>query len=61
MSRILLGILVQTFAARGTIVLGLDETIDRRRGAKIQAKGIYCDPERSSRSHFVKTSGWMPR
>ena len=60
-SRILLGILVSTFAATGTIVLGLDETIERRRGAKIKARGIYRDPVRSSRSHFVKASGlrWL--
>ena len=60
-SRILLGILVSTFAARGCIVLGLDETIERRWGPKIKARGIYRDPVRSSRSHFVKTSGlrWL--
>ena len=60
-SRILLGILVSTFAAAGTIVLGLDETIERRWGAKIKARGIYRDPVRSSRSHFVKASGlrWL--
>jgi hypothetical protein len=52
---------VRTFAPTGTIVLGMDETIERRRGAKIKAKGIYRDPVRSSRSHFVKTSGlrWL--
>jgi len=32
-------------------------TIERRRGAKIAAKGIYRDPVRSSKEHFVKTSG----
>ena len=60
-SRVLLGILVQTFAPTGTIVLGIDETIERRRGARIKAKGIYRDPVRSSRSHFVKASGlrWL--
>jgi hypothetical protein len=41
--------------------MGMDDTIERRRGAKIQAKGIYRDPVRSSHSHFVKTSGlrWL--
>jgi hypothetical protein len=41
--------------------LGLDDTIERRRGAKITAKGIYRDPVRSSHSHFVKASGlrWL--
>jgi hypothetical protein len=36
--------------------LGVDETLERRRGKKIAAKGIYRDPVRSSRSHLVKTS-----
>jgi hypothetical protein len=39
------------------LVVGVDETIERRRGAKIKAKGIYRDPVRSSHSHFVKASG----
>lgn len=39
------------------LVFGLDETIERRRGAKIQARGIYRDAVRSSQNHFVKTSG----
>jgi hypothetical protein len=40
---------------------GLDDTLERRRGAKIKAKGIYRDPVRSSHSHFVKASGlrWL--
>lgn len=60
-SRILLGWLIQTFASRGPILLGLDDTIERRRGAKIKAKGIYRDPVRSSHGHFVKASGlrWL--
>lgn len=43
------------------VVVGLDDTIERRRGAKIAAKGIYRDPVRSSKGHFVKASGlrWM--
>lgn len=41
--------------------MGLDDTIERRRGEKIKAKGIYRDPVRSSHSHFVKASGlrWL--
>jgi len=58
LSRILLQMLVRIFVPSGTpIVVGIDETIERRRGAKIAAKGIYRDPVRSSKSHFVKTSG----
>jgi hypothetical protein len=60
-SRILLGLLIQAFAKRGPVIMGLDDTIERRRGAKIKAKGIYRDPVRSSHSHFVKASGlrWL--
>ena len=60
-SHILLGLLIRTFASRGPIIMGLDDTIERRRGAKIKAKGIYRDPVRSSHSHFVKASGlrWL--
>jgi hypothetical protein len=39
------------------LVFGIDETIERRWGHKIAARGIYRDPVRSSKSHFVKTSG----
>lgn len=56
-SRTLLSLLVATFAPAGPLVLGIDETIERRRGAKIAAAGIYRDPVRSSRSHFVKVNG----
>jgi DDE superfamily endonuclease len=60
-SQILLGLLVRTFATSGPILVGLDDTIERRWGKQIQARGIYRDPVRSSRSHFVKTSGlrWL--
>jgi hypothetical protein len=62
-SRIVLGLLVTTFAPEGSLVLGIDETIERRRGAKIAAAGIYRDPVRSSRSYFVKVNGlrWISR
>jgi hypothetical protein len=57
-SRILLRMLVAAFVpADAPIVVGLDEHIERRRGAKIAAKGIYRDAVRSSKSFFVKTSG----
>jgi hypothetical protein len=61
LSRLLLGLLVSTFALFGPVVMGLDDTIERRRGAQIKAKGIYRDPVRSSHSHFVKASGlrWL--
>jgi hypothetical protein len=60
-SRWLLRLLVSTFAPSGELVFGLDDTIERRRGVQIKAKGIYRDPVRSSHSHFVKASGlrWL--
>jgi DDE superfamily endonuclease len=58
LSRILLRLLVRTFVAPDApVVLGLDEHIERRRGGKIAARGIYRDPVRSSKAFFVKTSG----
>ena len=57
-SRILLVLLVDLFVpATAPIVVGIDETIERRRGGKIAARGIYRDPVRSSHEFFVKTSG----
>src|SRR5215210_6266179 len=60
-SRILLSLLIQQFAPTGALVFAIDDTIERRRGAQIKAKGIYRDPVRSSHSHFVKASGlrWL--
>ncbi len=60
-SRILLTLLVAAFAPTGVLVMGIDDTIERRRGENIKAKGIYRDPVRSSRSHMVKASGlrWL--
>ena len=57
LSAVLLVLLLNTLLPTGTVVIGIDETIERRRGEKIKAKGIYRDPVRSSKSHFVKASG----
>jgi hypothetical protein len=45
----------------GEVVIAVDDTIERRWGAKIKARGIYRDPVRSSKGQFVKTSGlrWL--
>ena len=56
-SRILLGLLVEAFVPQGPLVLGIDETLERRWGKKIAAKGVYRDPVRSSHEDFVKSSG----
>jgi hypothetical protein len=58
----LLRLLVASFlGADATVVIGIDDTIERRWGHKISARGIYRDPVRSSKGHFVKTSGlrWL--
>jgi len=57
-SRLLLRLVVATFAPSGELIFGLDDTIERRRGEQIKARGIYRDPVRSSQSHFVKASGF---
>ena len=57
LSLVLLRLLLNAFLSSGPVVIGIDETIERRRGEKIKAKGIYRDPVRSSKSHFVKASG----
>jgi hypothetical protein len=59
--RMLLTQLLQAFLPNGPVLLGVDDTIERRRGKRIGAKGIYRDPVRSSKSFFVKTSGlrWL--
>ena len=57
-SRILLGGLVSVFVPRGqALVLGADETIERRRGEKIAAVGCYRDAVRSSGQHVIRCFG----
>jgi hypothetical protein len=56
-SRVLLRLLMKTFVADGPLVIGVDETLERRWGKKIAAKGIYRDPVRSTHERFVKASG----
>jgi DDE superfamily endonuclease len=58
----LLMLLIKAFVPSGApVVIGVDDTIERRWGAKISARGIYRDPVRSSKGHFVKASGlrWL--
>lgn len=60
-SRRLLLALIDAFAPQGPLIVALDDTIERRRGAKIAARGVYRDPVASSDKHVVKTSGlrWL--
>ena len=39
-ARVLLRMTVMTFAPSGELIIVIDDTIERRRGAKIKAKGI---------------------
>ena len=57
LARRLLHQLVATFVPAGPVVMAIDETIERRWGARIRARGIYRDPVRSSHGHFIKASG----
>jgi DDE superfamily endonuclease len=59
--QLLLGQLVSAFAGSGPVLIGLDETLERRWGKRIAALGVYRDAVRSSKDYFVKCSGlrWM--
>jgi hypothetical protein len=58
---VLLGLLIRAFVPVGPVLLGLDETVERRRGLQIPARAICRDAARSSRECFQKTSGlrWL--
>jgi len=60
-ARVLLRQVLGTFLPAGEVVIGVDDTIERRWGLKIKARGLYRDPVRSSRGHFVRASGlrWL--
>ena len=60
-ARTLLTMILDRFLPTGPVVIGIDDTIERRWGRKIAARGVYRDPVRSSHGHFVKTSGlrWL--
>jgi len=54
-------LIIDRFAPDGPVVIGIDDTIERRWGRKISARGIYRDPVRSTEGQFVKVSGlrWL--
>src|SRR5262245_28516502 len=60
-ARVLFSLVVDTCVPAGPVIIGIDDTLERRRGEKSKARGIYRDPVRSSRSHMVKASGlrWL--
>jgi hypothetical protein len=58
-SVILLSVILKTFDAVGVLFVGLDETIEGRRGKKIKAKGSYPDGVWPSKEHLVKASALL--
>jgi hypothetical protein len=54
-------LLVRTLVPSGPVLCGIDETLERRRGAKIAAKGVYRDAARSSKRCMTQASGlrWL--
>jgi DDE superfamily endonuclease len=57
-SRILLGLLITLLVPPGaTIVLGADDTVERRSGRQITAKGCYRDAVHSSKKHVIRCFG----
>jgi DDE superfamily endonuclease len=60
-ARKLLSLILERFLSDGPVIIGIDDTIERRWGKKIAARGIYRDPVRSTHGHFVKASGlrWL--
>jgi len=58
MNRILFMLHLEHLAQDGEpLVFGMDETLERRRGSRISAKGVFRDAVRSSESHLIKASG----
>jgi hypothetical protein len=56
--KILLGLIVRLLVPPGAaIVLGADDTVERRSGRQIKAKGCYRDAVRSSKKHLVRCFG----
>ena len=47
----LLGELVRPLVPNGPLMIGVDETLQRRWGKKIAAEGIHCKPVRSTQEH----------
>jgi hypothetical protein len=57
-SRMLLGLLITRLVPPGaTIVLGADDTVERRSGRQIKAKGCDRDAVRSTHTHVIRCFG----
>jgi hypothetical protein len=60
-ARMLLGLWVALLPAGWPILMGIDETIERRKGPKLKAKGVYRDAVRSTEKPGVKCLGLKGR
>ncbi len=60
-SKILLKLILTVAGTNMPVVMFVDETLERRKGPKIKAKGYYRDAVRSSKRVVVKSSGlkWL--
>jgi len=60
-AKILFGLMLMFSPWCGVVVLGADDTVERRRGKKIKEVGCYRDPVRSSKQHVIKCFGlkWL--
>jgi hypothetical protein len=57
-SKILLGLLVAAFVAAGVpVIIGADETLERRKGEQIKDKSVFRDAARSSKKYTVHSFG----
>jgi len=60
-AKILLGLLLALVPGNWPVIIGVDETIERRKGKKIKAKGCYRDPTRSTEKCVIRCFGlkWL--
>ena len=57
LAKIMLGLLIKLIPDAWPILIAVDETLERRKGKKIKAKGVYRDAVRSSQSKVVTSFG----
>lgn len=57
LAKIMLGLLIRLLPAEWPVLIAVDETLERRRGRKIKAKGLYRDAVASSQSNVVTNYG----
>jgi hypothetical protein len=56
-AQILLGQLIKLIPSSGPIIIAIDETLERRKGERIVAKGVYRDAVRSTKRKVVTCLG----